>query len=585
MVVGKGGVGKTTTAAALALRLADAGARTHLLSIDPAHSLGDVFLRPMEGRGAAPRPCTENLTLEELDGPGEAERWFSGVRDAFVDLVDHGTYLEREDIVLFLDRSLPGMDEVMAAVRIAKLADTERCERVVVDTAPTGHTLRMLRAGETIRGWVEALEAMADKASAVGTAMRGRRIRLAGEVVLDELRSEIDGFERCVRSEADFVVVTREGAVVEAETRRYVERLRESGHRVAAIVGVGGGLTPFEGVDVPRFEVPLRSNLDGCEGLRLWGLPPAGEEVAVPESVKTPDLPCEDVVVDLARREMVFFAGKGGVGKSTCAAAFALRASRDRTVLLLSLDPAGSIGDVLGKHVGTERTWVGDRLEVRQLDADLALAHFRDRHGARIRETFERLGLQRSMALDRRVLETIVDMAPPGLDELFGLDAILDGSDGHDLVVIDTAPTGHFLRLLEMSDAVLDWTRSVLRVLLRYRTVLGLDDTASETLGFARRLRGLAEMLRDPRRTGVVVVTSSGVLAERETQRLVRTLHDREVDVAAVVLNCYRPDGAWSDRLPGRGAGGPGRILAPRFSPPPVGVEPLLGFLQTWRCP
>ena len=580
VVVGKGGVGKTTTAAALALRFADDGIATHLLSIDPAHSLGDVLGRTIERGAVVPCDCATGLTAEEFDGPGEADRWFGRTREALAELVERGTYLDQDDVMEFLGRSLPGMDEVMAALRIATLSAAESPDRVVVDTAPTGHTLRMLRSGDTVRGWTHALDAMAEKASAVGLALSGRRVRLAGEVVLDELQTEIDHFERCVRREADLVVVTREGTVIESETNRFLRRLRRDGYPVRAVVDVGGASRPVGPSDVPWFEVPLASDPVGCERLRSWGRPFTASDTSH-RAIHDDDAACSDLLSDLLARAIVFFAGKGGVGKSTCATAFALEASRHKRVLLLGLDPAGSLGDLLGMEVGPTGTRFGDNLDVRQVDADMALGRFRDRHADRIREAFERLGFDSSVALDRHVLEAIVELAPPGVDEVFSLNEIIESSADHDLLVLDTAPTGHFLRLLDMAGSALDWTRSMLRIMLRYRSVLRLEDLARETLDLARKLRAFNEALQDPARAAVVAVTCTGTLAERETGRLVSTLRDREIPVPAVIANRrHAPEGPLvADN------GGTRRILAPEMVPRPVGSERLRDFLRAWRCP
>jgi arsenite-transporting ATPase len=113
-VVGKGGVGKSTASAALALALADRGARVHLLSTDPAHSLGDLF----ERRLAPGRPtsvCGPGLMIEEMDTAGRSSAWLESVREPVSDLIDSGTYLDREDVAAFLDRSLPGVTEVLAS--------------------------------------------------------------------------------------------------------------------------------------------------------------------------------------------------------------------------------------------------------------------------------------------------------------------------------------------------------------------------------------------------------------------------------------------------------------------------------------
>jgi arsenite/tail-anchored protein-transporting ATPase len=592
-VTGKGGVGKTTTAAALAVHLSDGGHRTHLLSTDPAHSLGDALGQPVDAGVPTPVPCTAPLTVEELDAAAHARRWFAGVREAVADLVDRGTYLERDDVALFLDHSLPGMDEVMAALRIAALCNDDAYDRIVIDTAPTGHTLRMLRCGETLQGWLTALDAMAGKAAAVGVALTGRRIRLAGEAVMDELAADVCRFEDAIRTRSDFVVVTREGSVVSAETGRLVEALGGRGLPVRALVAVGGmDGRPGDAAEVsgpagrpavPTFAVPFRPDLVGCEGLRSWGLPAAAPSPV--DHGPGPAGPCAETVDALAAREIVFFAGKGGVGKSTCAAAFALTVAGRRDVLLVSLDPAGSLGDVFGREVGQDGAPIAPGLHARQLDADRELARFRARYHERLREVFQRLGLHGSVPLDRHVLESLLEMAPPGLDEVFALDSILDGPGDYDLLVLDTAPTGHFLRLLEMPATALSWTRSVLRILLRYRAVLGLDDFASDLLGFAKRLRALMERLTDRARTAVVIVTLAATLPRLETARLLRALQAAGTAVGAVIEN------RWSSSTPAAEsphaplAGAPSAIRAPLQIPSPVGADRLLAFAGAWSCP
>ncbi|HUH13365.1 MAG TPA: ArsA-related P-loop ATPase, partial [Longimicrobiales bacterium] len=107
-VMGKGGVGKSTTAAAVALWRADAGEATHLISTDPAHSLGDVLGEPA---GAQPRPsrCSARLTVEELDGPAWAARWLARAGEPLAELVERGTYLSGEEVRGFLELAYPGV--------------------------------------------------------------------------------------------------------------------------------------------------------------------------------------------------------------------------------------------------------------------------------------------------------------------------------------------------------------------------------------------------------------------------------------------------------------------------------------------
>jgi arsenite-transporting ATPase len=605
LVVGKGGVGKSTTSAALALSLADRGETVHLLSTDPAHSLGDLFGQPLASGDPTPSACTSRLVVEELDATRYALEWIRSAREPVADLVHRGTYLDVEDVAALLDRSLPGMDELMGALRIADLATSDECDRLVVDAAPTGHLLRMLDAADVLDGWSDALAAMAEKAGAVASAMSGRSARFAGEDVIDQLRRRVEGFRDVMRTGADIVVVTRRGEVVQAETRRLTDALRARGYTVSALVEVGDegdvgdeveagdeGDRRDAGRMVPSFRVPFLEDLTACEGLRRWGLaearPPAQTTAAAqapaasaPRPASAAHTPSDGppALRGLDGRDLYLFVGKGGVGKSTCAAAFALALGRNRDVLLLSTDPAGSLGDVLGVPVGREETRCAPRVVARQIDAGAELAEFRERYHDGIRETFERLGLQGSV-LDRRVLESIIGVAPAGIDEIFALDAMLDEAGADRTVVIDAAPTGHLVRLLEMPELARSWTHAVLRILMKYRAALGLDDVATQLLEFARRLDRFIDSSRNPERVAAVVVTLDGALPRLETDRLVATLRRRGTAVAAMIQN--RAEGERRDS----GADGPYplSVTAPLMAPPPVGADRLLDFVDRWKC-
>ena len=576
--VGKGGVGKTTSAAAVALHLADRGEHVRLVSTDPAHSLGDAFAVSLPLGTPATSPCSPRLILEEIDAGARARDWLEGVRIPIAELIDRGTYLDGDDVAALLDRSLPGMDELMGALRLVELARSPD-ERIVVDTAPTGHLLRMLDSGALLDGWSRALAAMADKAGAVAVGLTGRRARFAGEEVIAQLRGEVEELRASVLGQADFVVVTRAGDVVAAETRRLERSLAERGCEVRALVGVGDLVDLRSERACVSLSVPWRRETVGCDALRAWGEPHPAPTASVHGDAGG-ESGGRAVLDRLGGRDVYLFAGKGGVGKSTCAAAFALALGAERDVLLLGTDPAGSLGDVLGVPVGRAETPCAPRVAARELDADAELAAFRARYRDRIRAVFERLGLGDATPLDRRVLESVIELAPSGIDEVFALDAILEEVTGQRVLVVDTAPTGHLLRLLEMPELARSWGRAVLKVLLEYRSALGLDDFAAQLLGFVRRVDALMRLLRDPSRVAAVIVTLDERLPSLETERLARSLDAAGVPVAAVVRNRHAagsapPDGSLTP-------GATPTVLAPLVGPPPVGPGRLGEFFHRW---
>src|SRR5688500_13064235 len=170
-VGGKGGVGKTTTAAALAVSLADAGRAVLVLSVDPAHSLGDA-LEVELGPEPLRVPGVPRLRGMEIDATREQARFLDSHRGSLLRLLDRGSYLDRDDIGSFVELALPGADELAALFRLMELAAAPD-SYVVVDTAPTGHTLRLLDLPRLARGWLAGLEAMEEKHRMVALGLTG----------------------------------------------------------------------------------------------------------------------------------------------------------------------------------------------------------------------------------------------------------------------------------------------------------------------------------------------------------------------------------------------------------------------------
>jgi arsenite-transporting ATPase len=292
----------------------------------------------------------------------------------------------------------------------------------------------------------------------------------------------------------------------------------------------------------------------------------------------------------------LLFGGKGGVGKTSAAAAASLAlAGQGRSILLLSTDPAHSLSDVFGAPIGDEEREVAPRLRARELDADRALASRRTQLRDAVEELFSALrgGAALDAPYDRAVMQDLVELTPPGVDELFGLLAVIEGLERHDLVVVDTAPTGHTLRLLQLSAHAREWVQVLLQILLKYRKVTGLGSLARDLTGTARELRQFDELLHDPARTGFVAVTRAAELPLAETDRLLTALRRLRIAVPAVLVNALTPAGCSrctramrrEGRLlqPLRRRRRPWAMLcAPRAVSTPRGAGPLLDFAGTW---
>jgi len=170
---GKGGVGKTTLAAAHAVAFADSGARTLLISTDPAHSTSDVLATPL---GADPQQVEGPLWAMEIDPAHEADRYVADVKARIQDTTPPRLWQEVERQI-DVARVSPGAQEAALFERVARLLETEAAayDRVIFDTAPTGQTLQLLSLPEMMQAWMAGLIGRRKKLNAIAKIWKGRR--------------------------------------------------------------------------------------------------------------------------------------------------------------------------------------------------------------------------------------------------------------------------------------------------------------------------------------------------------------------------------------------------------------------------
>jgi len=599
LIVGKGGVGKTTCAVAVAAAFARRGERTLLVSTDPAAALADVIGAPVT-TSEAPVAGEPNLDARQLSATQLRRDFLDRWRDTIAEIIDRGTYLDRGDVDGLVDAAVPGVDEIFALLALADLlADRSgRYARLVIDTAPTGHTLRLLALPETFSALLSMLDLMQNKHRFMVRALTHRYRRDRADDFLDQMRARIDALRAALADEQSVaaLVVTRAEPIVEAETRRYIENLRELHIGVAALVvnAVSDAGTTWRDTDpslprvwIPRAAEPPRripSILDAFGA--ATDNPPHG---AAPESRRAPRAAPRSS--PLSARTLTIVGGKGGVGKSTVACALAIAAADDRSgsVLLVSTDPAPSIADALGEgnapwaHADVEHEVAGvPGLVVRQMDATAAFTRLRDEYQERIDALFDALvGRGLDVQHDRAIVRDLLALAPPGIDELFALSLLGDALAERRFarIIVDPAPTGHLLRLLEMPALALDWSHRLMRLMLKYRDVVGLGDAAQSLLDFARRTRTLDALLHDQAQCGLVIVALDEPVVRAETERLSAAVQARGVDVIALLWN--RVDRAPAP-LPVKVAGR--QLFAQETNPSPIGVNALRTWLRSWRA-
>jgi arsenite-transporting ATPase len=169
----------------------------------------------------------------------------------------------------------------------------------------------------------------------------------------------------------------------------------------------------------------------------------------------------------------------------------------------------------------------------------------RARYGEAIDAIFDRLsrGSRFDATHDRRVMQDLIDLAPPGIDELSAVLEVTDAIAGDDvaaawdLLVMDTAPSGHALRLLQMPALVQDWAKALMVILLKYQPVVGIGDLGVLLLRLSQGTGRLRQLLADRRRTRFIAVTRAASLPRAETMRLIAKLRTMQIEVPAVVVN------------------------------------------------
>jgi arsenite-transporting ATPase len=241
---GKGGVGKTTLAAAYAILSAEEGARTLLVSTDPAHSTSDVLDHPL---GAEPREVLPRLYAMEIDPEAETDRYIAEVKARVRD-VSSPRLLQEVERQIDIARVSPGAEEAALFDRFAELMREARTayDRVIFDTAPTGHTLRLLSLPELMGVWIEGLLSRREKMNALGRMWRNVAGAAAGRApeqdpvveVLERRRTKFRQAREIVtdRVWTAFVFALTPERLPILETRKAVAALDRYGIPVGAVI-------------------------------------------------------------------------------------------------------------------------------------------------------------------------------------------------------------------------------------------------------------------------------------------------------------------------------------------------------------
>jgi arsenite-transporting ATPase len=574
LFVGKGGVGKTTLSSAYAVLTArqNKKGRVLLISSDPAHSLADLFETRLGDRPkAVPLPGRRQLHLWQVNAEKEFRNFVGKYKEALLSTLDRGTIFTRQEIEPLLDTALPGLAEISALLAVEQALSSRRYDHIVLDTAPFGHTLRLLQLPETFARFLDFLE-IAGSRDQILAAHFGGKVESGPQRFLRDWRAIVESVRRAISVDARIFLVTTPEKFALNESLRVMEALRASSLPIEtsavvlnrAVLRAGNcphcrrrAAATRAARTVLRQHFPGRPLLlaedSGVPVLSTDGLYAFAQRVFLGKRVNMPETPPPPAPELRLRRiewpaldaRLTLVVGKGGVGKTTISAGLGFRhraVCPKQPVTICSVDPAPSLDDIFQQEVANQpRAVLGDpRFRAAEMDSATEFAAWVRGVKGKIDQALsaDSGGVHVDLSFERRLFTTLLDIVPPGVDEVFAIFRILDLlATGSQSVVIDMAPTGHALELLHMPERMTLWSRLLLKTLAAHRTLALAQDVAVEIAAFGQRIRELAALLKDKQRARVWTVMLPESLPDRETDRLRKSLAELGLPPGPLLIN------------------------------------------------
>ena len=570
---GKGGVGKTTLACSFARNWAREfpQERILLLSTDPAHSVGDVLSLPVKETATALLDLP-NLQVRALDAPTLLQEFKGRYGDTLEVLVERGSFVDGEDLTPAWDLGWPGLDELMGVLEIQRLFKDQEVDRIVVDMAPSGHSLHLFEMMDFLDSFLDGLEGFQEKHRVMVQTLSRNYNRDEADEFLEMMREDMARGRALLQDDSRTACLV--GAIAQPmswlESQDFISSLKElnipcSGVFINRIIPDSSPdkdrfyeqqqlLTKFQNQSQPLYLIPEQDS-DPIGGEALDSLfpqiQPMGEITLTeaPTNLKFPD-PVPPGLPDWIEqgRQLLLIGGKGGVGKTTTVAAMGWEMAQrypDKQIRLISIDPAHSLADAFDIPLKHDPIAITDNLSAQEIDANTLLDQFREDYLWELAEMMsggsgDTEGLQ--IAYGPQAWRQMVSQGLPGVDEMLALLTVVDLLEAgeQDLIIVDTAPTGHLLRFLEMPTALTDWLSWIFKLWMKYQAAAGHMDLMTRLRQLRKRVVNTHKKLQDGDYTEFIGVLQNQSAIVAETERMINALAEQGLSQNYVIHNSYQ---------------------------------------------
>ena len=489
-------------------------------------------------------------------------------REGILNILEAGLLFTRGELEPLLDSALPGMAEVAALLAIHDLLESDYDE-VVLDTAPMGHTLRLFELPAHLERFLRLLEVAGGRDQVLAAHFGGNATEnpylARWQEMVRQVALALDAEHARLLLVTSSEKFSLHGAVRAREQLRHAPIPLQIDEIVLnRVVRHPGGCPRCKTVAKRTREaeqilqrefgnVPLHLAEDpgtpilGPDALLLFGkhiFEDVPLKLKVTKPVSSKKLVLEEVDWPTLRVPLTLTVGKGGVGKTTLSAGLAFHTRRKHpahAVTICSIDPAPSLDDVFQTPVGNQPHPVlkDPKLQAAEIDAVAEYERWAHEMQQKVETatSMEVRGVHLDLSFERDLFLAILDVVPPGVDEIFAAFRILNLVDQGGRVQIDMAPTGHALEVLRTPARLLAWARVLLKTLAHHRTLPLARDAAVEIATVSQRVRELASSLGDSKRSCTWVVMLAEPLPDRETRRLLTALHEMNAPVPGVFVN------------------------------------------------